>query len=158
MTDNTENIVEDQEADYIEAIQKIKENSVDKQKYIDLQNENKRLLDALVEGKQINIENKEESADISELRKKLFSGEDLSNLEYVETALELRDAIMESGGVDPFLPCGDNIKITAEMAEQAQNVAEALRECVDFAQGDSGVFTAQFQRITRDVTPGRKVR
>lgn len=146
------------DTDYVAAIQELQNNTVSKSLYEKLRGENKKLLDALVNGQQIEAP-KEEKADVSELRKKLFNKDgNLSNLEYVETALKLRNALMDAGERDPFLPYGDRVTVTAEMYEQAQAVAEGLQECVDFAEGDSGIFTAQLQRITKDILPGRRVR
>ena len=60
---------------------------------------------------------------------------------------------MDAGHDDPFLPVGDKVRITNEMRDQAQNAADVFQECVDFARGDSGVFTAELQRRTKDVMP-----
>lgn len=144
--------------DYIEAIKEMKQNLVERSAFDKLKSENKKLLDALVNGQQIEVP-KEEKPDVAELRKKLFNKDgNLSNLEYVETALKLRNALMDAGERDPFLPYGDRVTVTAEMYDQAQAVADGLQECVDFAEGDSGIFTAQLQRITKDILPGRRVR
>lgn len=146
------------DTDYVAAIQELQNNTVSKAQYEKLRGENKKLLDALVNGQQIEVP-KEEKPDITELRKKLFNKDgNLSNLEYVETALKLRNALMDAGERDPFLPYGDRVTVTAEMYDQAQTVADGLQECVDFAEGDSGIFTAQLQRITKDILPGRRVR
>lgn len=146
------------DTDYVQAINELKANSVSKTEYSKLRAENKKLLDALVNGQQIDLP-KEETPDIAELRKKLFNKDgNLSNLEYVETTLKLREALIEAGERDPFLPYGDRVTVTAEMYDKAQAVADGLQECVDFADGDSGIFTAQLQRITKDVLPGRRVR
>lgn len=148
----------DADTDYVAAIQELQNNTVSKDKYEKLRGENKKLLDALVNGQQIEAR-KEEKADITELRKKLFNKDgNLSNLEYVDTALKLRNALLDAGERDPFLPYGDRVTLTAEMYDKAQAVADGLQECVDFAEGDSGIFTAQLQRITKDVLPGRRVR
>lgn len=148
----------DTDADYVAAIQELQNNTVSKAQYEKLRGENKKLLDALVNGQQIETP-KEEKPDITELRKKLFNKDgNLSNLEYVETALKLRNALIDAGERDPFLPYGDRVTTTAEMYDKAQAVADGLQECVDFADGDSGIFTAQLQRITKDVLPGRRVR
>lgn len=144
------------ETDYVAAIQELQNNSVSKTKYEKLRTENKKLLDALVSGQQIDLP-KEEKPNIDELRKKLFNKDaDLSNLEYVDTALKLRNALIEKGERDPFLPVGDRVSETAEMYDIAQRVADGLQECVDFAEGDSGIFTAQLQRITKDNPIKRK--
>lgn len=139
--------------DYIEAIKEMKQNSVTRESYDKLKNENKQLLDALVNGKDIEIK-KEEPADIAKLRKTLFNKDShMSNLEYVSTALELRDALLAKGERDPFLPYGDKVTETAEQHDKAEQVATVLRECVEFADGDSGIFTAELQRRTKDVMP-----
>jgi hypothetical protein len=137
--------------DYISAINELKQNSVDRKQYEKLQVENKRLLDALVDGKQIELPKKEEP-NIPEMRKNLFGG-DLSNLEYVDTALKLRTALIEKGEPDPFLPVGDNVNLTQDTIDKAEHVANVLQECVDFADGDSGIFTAELQRRTVDSNP-----
>ena len=139
--------------DYIEAIKEMKQNSVDRSTYDKLKSENQRLLDALVNGKEIDIK-KEEPADINQLRKDLFNRDGhMSNLDYISNALKLRDALLEKGERDPFLPYGDKVNLTAEHYDKAEQVATVLKECVEFADGDSGIFTAELQRRTKDVMP-----
>jgi hypothetical protein len=87
------------------------------------------------------------------LRNKLFSNEkELSNLEYIDTTLKLRTALLDAGERDPFLPVGDQVTLTAEHYEKANQVAELLQDCVDFADGDSGIFTAEYQRRVKDAS------
>lgn len=139
--------------DYIEAIKEMKQNSVDRSTYDKLKSENQRLLDALVNGKELDLQ-KEEPVDINQLRKDMFNRDkQLSNLEYVSSALKLRDALMEKGERDPFLPYGDKVTLTAEHYDKAEQVAAVLKECVEFADGDSGIFTAELQRRTKDSMP-----
>ena len=139
--------------DYISAINEIKKNSDDRSVYDKLKSENKQLLDALVYGKEIETKI-EEPVDIAKLRKDLFNKDGhMSNLEYVSTALKLRDALIEQGERDPFLPYGDKVNLTAEHYDKANQVATVLKECVEFADGDSGIFTAELQRRTKDVMP-----
>lgn len=141
--------------DYIEAIKEMKQNSVTRESYDKLKSENKQLLDALVSGKEIELK-KEEPVDVTKLRKDLFNKDkQMSNLEYVSNALKLRDALIERGERDPFLPYGDKVSLTAEHYEKAEQVATVLRECVEFAEGDSGIFTAELQRRTKDSMPYR---
>lgn len=145
-----ENIEEDpKDVDYIKAISDLKKNSVAREEYNRVIEENKNLLKTLVEGGQI-AEPKNDPPDISELRKKLFSDEDLNNYEYIDTVLQLREAIIANGERDPFLPVGDQVEVTADMIQGAQDTADALREMLDFADGDSRIFTAEYQRRVRD--------
>lgn len=146
----------DTNVDYVAAIQELQNNTVSKEQYQKLRTENKKLLDALVNGQQIDLP-KEKKASVDDLRKKLFSRDvELSNLDYVTTALDLRDALIEAGERDPFLPYGEKVQETAEQHDKANYVATVLRECVEFADGDSGIFTAELQRRTKDVMPQRR--
>ena len=141
---------------YIEALKEMKNNYVPRDQLKKLESENKQLLDALVSGKEININssNSKEEVDINALRKKLFNKDaQLSNLDYVKTALELRDALLEKGERDPFLPYGDKVTLTAEHYDKADSVAQVLKDCVEFADGDSGIFTAELQRRSKDSMP-----
>lgn len=156
--ENFDNQELDTAPDYISAIKEMKANSVDRSVYDKLKSENKQLLDALINGQQIDLP-KEEPVDVNELRKELFNKDGhLTNLEYVSKALKLRDALIEQGERDPFLPYGNRVQETAEHYDKAAQVATVLKECVDFADGDSGIFTAELQRRTKDVMPYRRVR
>ena len=136
---------------YIAAIEEMKANTVSRDSYNTLRAENKRLLEALVNGKEIPT-TPVEKPSVEELRKNLFNTEvDISNLAYVENALALRNSLIEAGERDPFLPYGDKVDITSEQIETAEKVAAGLQEMIDFAEGDSGVFTAEYQRRVKDV-------
>lgn len=144
--------------DYVAAINELKQNSVSKEHYNKLKEDNKKLLDALVNNKQIDVQ-EEKPANIEELRAKLFKNEQgLSNLEFIDTALQLREALIKNGEPDPFLPIGDKVQISYDMMEKANAVAEGLKEMVDFADGNSGIFTAEYQRRVVDTMPTRKFR
>ena len=142
---------------YIAAIEELKANTVSRDSYNKLRNENKQLLDALVSGKEIPTP-EVKKATPNELRAKLFGEKEMSNLEYVQTALDLRDALLERGERDPFLPVGDKVDITSDQLDTADRVAAGLREMIEFADGDSGIFTAEYQRRVKDIAipRGRK--
>ena len=154
MAENETTVEEMNNEQYIAAIQELKASTVSRNAYNKLRTENKQLLDALVSGQQLPQTQTEEKPSVEDLRNKLFAtdGNDLSNLEYVKTALSLRNSLIEAGERDPFLPYGDKVDITSEQIDTAEKVANALQEMVDFAEGDSGVFTAEYQRRVKDVT------
>lgn len=146
-----------EEVDYVQAIQELKANSVPKEQYAKLKAENSKLLNSLINGETIEAGSLPEKPDISKLRKELFDGDaQLTNLEYISKTLELRDAIMESGGTDPFLPVGHKVLPDDNDIACANKTAAILKECVEFADGDSGVFTAELQRRMIDTAPKRK--
>lgn len=143
--------------DYLEQINNLKQSTVDKTKYDALLAENKKLLKSIVDGTA--VETKTESKEsINEIRKKLFSVDnDMSNLEYATNALELRRQLIEQGSPDPFLPNSKQFNPTTDDINAANRVANVLQECIDYADGNSSVFTAELQRRTIDVAlPKRK--
>ena len=152
--------VEDNTQDYLAAIKELKQNSVDRSEYDKLRAENKKLIDAVVNGQpgqeeQVVVKHSKEQID--DLRNELFnSPRELNNLEYVTKAMELREALMENGEPDPFLPVGKQISPTRDDLEGAEKVAQVYKECIDYAEGDSEVFTNELMRRTRDVKLPRK--
>ena len=152
--------VEDNTQDYLAAIKELKQNSVDRSEYDKLRAENKKLIDAVVNGQPGQEEpvfTKHSKEQIDDLRNELFnSPRELNNLEYITKAMELREALMENGEPDPFLPVGKQISPTRDDIEGAEKVAQVYKECIDYAEGDSEVFTNELMRRTRDVKLPRK--
>ena len=152
--------VEDNTRDYIAAIKELKQNSVDRSEYEKLRAENKKLIDAVVNGQpgqeeQVVVKHSREQID--DLRNDLFnSPRELTNLEFITKTMELREALMENGEPDPFLPVGKQISPTRDDIEGAEKVAQVYKECIEYAEGDSEVFTNELMRRTRDVKLPRK--
>lgn len=143
--------------DYISAINELKAKSVSKEQYDKLREENKKLLKSLTSGGYSNPENKpaEEKKDLNVLKKELFT-KDHSNLEYCRLALEFRNECIKQGKPDPFVPNGSRVSATNDDIAAADRVAEALEACIEYADGDSNVFTNELQRIMVDVPIPRK--
>lgn len=156
MADETIRTEEQQETDYIAAITELREKTVPKEQYAKLKEENSKLLKSLINGEAIEGIEDTSTPDVSELRTQLFGGEaELNNLEYVTKALELRNALIAEGKPDPFLPYGEKIAPTNEDIEAADRVAKVLQECVEYADGDSTIFTNELQRVMVDTSPKR---
>ena len=157
---NVSGNVEDNTQDYLAAIKELKENSVNRSEYDKLRAENKRLIDAVVNGQPGQEEQavvKHSKEQIDELRNDLFnSPRELNNLEFITKTMELREALMENGEHDPFLPVGKQISPTRDDIEGAEKVAQVYKECIEYAEGDSEVFTNELMRRTRDVKLPRK--
>ena len=151
----------DETQKYLDAIADMKRNSVSRAEYDKIRDENKKLLETLVNGE--SIEGSAEpapKASLKELRTNVFK-KDLSNLEYWQNVLELREHIMTYGDEkgrkeDPFLPHGQKIAPTAEDRQKAQLVADVVGECIEYAEGDAELFTNELQRRTIDVMPNRR--
>ena len=145
---------DDTTVDYIATINAMKQNSVSREQYEKLKNENKELLNTLINGGQVTNVIEAPTKTIQEMRAELFSKDaaekGMTNLEFVQKSLELRDAIIKSGGTDPFLPVGKGIEITRDDYEAAEFTAQQFQECIDIADGNSEVFTNELMRRTVD--------
>lgn len=143
---------------YLDAIAELKKNSVSRAEYDKIRDENTMLLNSIVSGKTTETASAEEAnkPTIEEMRKKIFKTEGLSNLEYWQNVLDLRDALIERGDKDPFLPYGQKIAPNEEDISKAENVSKVVRECIEYADGDSQLFTNELQRRTNEVMPARR--
>ena len=150
---NEQQQIEPTNEQYIEALQKMQENTVPKSEYQKLKEENRQLLNAFVNGEKIEkpVE-KATGEELDEMRNKLFNTDkEISNLDYVKTALQLRKGLIDNGQRDPFLPSGSMVTPTANDVAAANKVAEIFQECIDYAEGDSELFTQELMRRTNDV-------
>ena len=148
--------VEDMTPDYVAAIKELKQNSVDKAKYDALRLENKKLLDAVVNGQTVETQAQVQKEDIQTLRNKVFNNPNQTNLEYITNALNLRNRLLEEGYEDPFVPQGSQITATQADYDKANKVATVLQEMVDEADGDPNVFLNEYQRRVKDTNIKKK--
>ena len=140
------------------ALKEARENSVSKEEYERVVNENKKLVSEIINGEGgagNGQANPPEKADIKALRDELYGpkGADLNNLEFWKKTLALRDAVIEQEGYDPFLPHGAKIKPNEQDVERANAVAKTVQKCIDDANGNSEVFTALLQAETANDSP-----
>lgn len=139
------------------ALKEARENSVPKADYEKLERENKELVAQIINGEG-NVGNGQptpEKVDIKALREELYGpkGADLSNLDFWKKTLQLRNAVMEQEGYDPFLPHGAKIKPNEQDIERAEAVAKTVEKCIEDANGNSEVFTALLQAETANDSP-----
>lgn len=148
---------DDTAPDYIATIQQLRDSTVSKEQYQKVKDENQRLLKTLVEGGQLEQSSTaQDTMSIDELRNNLMHKE-MTNLEYWQTALDLRKKLMDKGQKDPFLPWSKDYVPTEQDIATAQRVADVVSQCIDYADGDSSIFTNELQRVTVDTAiPQRK--
>ena len=139
----------DPEKNYAKAIADLKASSVPLADYQKLEEQNKQLLDAIINGNSGPDASKDQTkkASIDELRKELYiDKKPMTNLEYWDKTLQLRELLMEKGETDPFVPRGKKIQATTEDYLRAEKVGKIMKECVDAAGGDPDVFNAELLR------------
>lgn len=137
---------------YIDTINKLKQNSISREKYDKLAENNKQLLEALANGNQVSFDEPKVANDeeVNNLRKELFSiNNSMSNLEYMTKTLELRDALMSRGEADPFLPTNKDYIPNEEDQERANEIAAALKQTIEYCDGDAQLFNSELRRITK---------
>lgn len=140
--------VEQDTNNYIEAIKEMKANSVSKDAYKKLQEENKKLLESLIAGETIETPKTtvEEKVDLNALRKHLDETE--SPIDYCKTSLKLHEETLKQLGYNDYLPNGKKIRPTKEDEEKANLFVEQIKECIDYADGDDQLFIQELQRRT----------
>lgn len=98
----------------------------------------------------------EQMARMQELRKSLYDENcDLDNLDYWKNTLELRQLVIDNGGRDPFLPWGKDNAVDDDDRKIVDRVVAGVQSCIDYADGDSMLFTNELQRITIDTPQAR---
>lgn len=153
ITNTNEQIDTNTDQDYLAQIAKLKAETVSRAEYDRLRGEHKRLLEDYVAGNPQQQTTAPQTVDIDALRKELYGGKPLSNLDYWTKTLELRKALMDRGEMDPFLPQGQKIAPDAHDIERANAVATVVAECIEYAQGDTHIFTNELLRKTNDTAP-----
>lgn len=155
MTDEINNVQEstDEEItfgaeDYIRNLTALKENTVSKEEYNKVLSENKRLANALTTGYSMAVPDNKEPVDIDALRKDLFGAKQKkqSDLEFFTKAEKLSDAIIDAGGIDPYLPYSKDYIPTGDDIDRANRVHSVIKECIEKAEGDPQAFTNELQR------------
>lgn len=135
--------------EYINQINNLRENTVSRQEYERIKNDNKELAKALINGTGANIPGitkPEEKPDLDDLRKKLFTKKSKNDLEYFTNLLALRDGVMADGQPDPFLPINREFRATAQDEADAERIATQIKEAIEYADGDPAVFSNDLRR------------
>lgn len=137
------------ELELLKKIKELKENSVSLDEYNRLKEEKNQIINQVLNGE--NIENEEQDTrSVDDIRKTLFGkgAEKLSNREYIENALALREKVIAEGGLDPFLPYGSKIQPDTNDVETVERIVETLQDCIKSANGDDDAFNVAFtQRL-----------
>ena len=136
-------------SEYINQINNLRENTVSREEYERIKNDNKELAKALINGTGANIPGitkPEEKPDLDDLRKKLFTKKSKNDLEYFTNLLALRDGVMADGQPDPFLPINREFRATAQDEADAERIATQIKEAIEYANGDPAVFSNDLRR------------
>ena len=146
---NPDNEPEMTAKEYINQINNLRKNTVSREEYERIKNDNRELAKALINGTGANIPGitkPEEKPDLDDLRKKLFTKKSKNDLEYFTNLLALRDGVMADGQPDPFLPINREFRATAQDEADAERIATQIKEAIEYADGDPAVFSNDLRR------------
>lgn len=136
------------ESDAIEALKKLKENTVSKEVYKKLEEQHRQLLNSIVNGEETKQEVVEKRPEFNDLVLKLSNtaNKPLNNLEFWETALEFRKQAMEKGYPDPCTPHGRKVEATPLDEASVEKQLGIIEECIQEADGDPVIFNNELRR------------
>lgn len=150
LTRNEEEVVDN--TNYIDAIKDLKQNSVSKEKYDALVAENKKLVDALVNGEEIETEQEEELKPRLDYYKAYKENKFNTDLEYWTNFLNLREATIKEYGKDPCVTGNYGLSPEGERVEPAYGEQETIdqqlgviKDMIAEADGDPTVFSTLMQ-------------
>ena len=130
---------------YLDEIKDLKENTVPKAEYDKVVEEHKKALKEFLNGKthkEGDPDNQQpEKPSIKQLREDLYVKQNCkTNLEYFSKTLQLREEIMEEGGIDPFVPIGKDMTPKDSHFATAAKIATEIQSCIDECGGDPDEF------------------
>lgn len=145
----------------LEAYNELKENSISKKEYERVLKRNEDLTQALIKNDKLDKDDEPKEpnmAKIKRLTNELYSDKrgSMTNLEYCQKTVELRDAIIAEGGRDPFLPTSGENKDSYANQQTAEKVANGLRKMVDDANGSPEAFNSLYQARVEDIALPRR--
>ena len=154
---DNENINQEQgmEQDYLAQIQELKKNSVSRAQYNKQLEENRKLLNAIVSGDQ--IEKKEETKQMRTpdevYNDFIVSDKPRSNVERAKLWIEYRESCKAAGEPDPYASNGTKIKPSAAEIASIDRAQAALEHCIEYSGGNDDIFTTELNRILVDTNP-----
>lgn len=118
--------------------------------------DNKTIMKQLLEGGTIKEED-EDKRSIPDIIKDMRK-DNINDIQFVENALAYRKKCMEQkeNPFDPFVGRGVKYEEYEKETERAENLANCLQHCLDYAEGNNEVFINELNRITSDI-PGGKI-
>ena len=122
---------------FLEAAKKVKEDTVSKELYDEAIASNKKLLDHILEGKDLPDEGKESTPSIAELVK-VRNNPNATNLDIVKASLGIRKHYLEEKGIDIFA-------LKPEEAEYGKKTAQIFQKLVDESGDDPKKFMYLFE-------------
>lgn len=143
---------------YLDRINELEATRVPVEEFNKLKEENATLFKNAMNGQKLDSPESKKPT-VQELRNKLYSAaeSELSQCEYIKLTCDLRDALLEETGIDYMVPTGTQYEAVSSDYEAGQKAYDALRHCLEIADGDDGILTRELDRIMIEA-PGANIR
>ena len=134
--------------DYLNNLQALKDNTVSRDDYQRLVEDNKKLAKALANGEFTSAEEAKSKPVLTseEARAKLFNGKKKPDLQLFSEVLDLRSAVLAEGGRDPFIFSDPEYIPTEQDKLDAERISKSIEEALEYADGDPTIFRTEMMR------------
>lgn len=137
--------VETMENDYLKVIEDLKANSVKKEEYDKMLEENRKLLNSIVNGQQIQVAEEEPEIESSDFYRNQIDHAQ-TNLDYITAVCNYRDAVLKESGEDIFTLHKPGERVDEFELQAARDTADVFKQCIEDSEGDPKTFNALLQR------------
>ena len=156
MLENEINVVDTIEEDptkkYLDQIQEMKKTHVSRDAYDKLRDENKMLLDTIVQGKSFETSSTEEPAkrSITEIANAICAADykRTEDHKFIGDILELRERVLEEKGIDIGMPTGNKYQFDLNDQAASERVCDALKYCIEASDGNNSIFMREAVRLS----------
>ena len=133
---------------YIDALKKMKETSVSRDAYDKLMADNKALLDAMINGRDIELPAKEEpEVDVKKLREEYLATDGSeSNIDFFKKLMTLRNETIKEYGQDPIFAKGHKYTSSANEMQEISEAYNIISDCLEQSDGDNDTFMRLLNR------------
>lgn len=137
------------ENDMAAAFAEAKKNTVPKQDYDKVVKMNQQLTQQLINNQSVEVVDKPEfdlAAECKKLNSDVESHKHITNLEYAERSIAIRNAALEKGYRDPILSTDPKSVPSEEEVAARTAVWSIMEDCVKEANGDPTLFNALMRK------------
>lgn len=146
--------VEGMEQDYLEQIQQLKNSTVSREAYDKMRDENKKLLETIINGGQMEAPAENTNIDYNKLLHETIFEKKSDNLGYVEAFVTAYEAAAKEG-IKYAMPFGPKAEYGEMDEETCDFTAKKLREIIDKANGSEKAFNFLLDQEMVDNMPAR---
>lgn len=154
MAEEMTNQEQGMEQDYLAQIQEMKKNSVSREAYDKMRDENKRLLEAIVNGEKL----EQKQAETPKMRTPdevyqdfVVSDKPRSDIERAKLWIEYRESCKAAGEPEPYV--SNRKKPSAAELESIDNTQRVLEHCLEYSNGNEEIFSTELKRLLIDTNP-----